>query len=99
MSDEFVRVRTSNGYEATLSQLYVDGIKGDVEVLDEPATNSWGRPLAATRRNGRPAKRRTTVKKAAAKKATASRKAAAKTASASDTTTGGAAADTPLEEG
>lgn len=96
MSDEFVRVRTSNGYEATLSQAYVDGIAGDVEVLDEPATNSSGRPLAATRRNGRPAKKRTTVKKAAAKKAAARRTASAD-APADTNPTGGAAADTPEE--
>lgn len=94
---EFVRVRNPNGYESTLSKAYVEGIKGDgVEVLDDvPATNTWGRPLAATRRNGRPAKPRTTVKKAAAKK-TAARKTAAAQAPA-DNPTGGAAADTPEE--
>jgi hypothetical protein len=95
MSDEFVRVRTSNGYETTLSQAYVDSIKGDVEVLDEPATNSWGRPLPATRRNGRRAKPRTTVKKAAAKKAAARR--TSDVQASADTNTGGAAADTPEE--
>lgn len=92
---EFVRVRNPNGYESTLSKAYVEGIKGDVEVLDVPATNTWGRPLAATRRNGRPAKPRTTVRKAAAKK-TAARKTAAVKAPA-DNPTGGAAADTPEE--
>lgn len=96
MSDtEFVRVRTTNGYESTLASSYVAGLEdGAVEIIDEPATNSWGRPLAATRRNGRPAKRRTTVKKAAAKKR-AARKTAAANASAD--LTGGAAADTPEE--
>jgi hypothetical protein len=70
---EFVRVRLENGYEASLSQSFVDGLdKGDVEVLDEPATNTWDRPLPATRQDGRPAKKRTTVKKEAAKKAASS---------------------------
>lgn len=95
---EFVRVRNPNGYESTLSAAYVAGLKGDVEVLDDvPATNSWGRPLPATRQHGRPAKPRTTVKKAAAKKA-----AAKKAAAAADTTTppaGGDAADVRSEEG
>ena len=98
MSD-FVRVRTSNGYESSLPATYVEGLKdaeGDVEILDEPATNSWGRPLSATRRHGRPAKKRTSVKKAAAKKTAASKTAAAK-APADTTNTGGAAADSPEE--
>jgi hypothetical protein len=70
---EFVRVRLENGYEASLSQSFVDGLdKGDVEVLDAPATNTWDRPLPATRQDGRPAKKRTTVKKEAAKKAASS---------------------------
>jgi hypothetical protein len=83
---EFVRVRNANGMESTLSRAYVEGREG-VEILDEPATNTWGRPLPATRRNGRPAKTRTTVQKAAAKKA----------AAATPTTTGGPAADSPEE--
>lgn len=93
MSDQqFVRVRNENGYESTLSAEYVAGLeKGAVEILDVPATNSWGKPLAATRRNGRPAKPRTTVKKAAVKK-TAAKKAVAPPAAAAPNT-GGAAAD------
>lgn len=86
MADEFVRIRNENGMESTLSVAFVAGREG-VEILDEPATNTWGRPLPATRRNGRPAKKRTTVKKAAAKKA----------AAATPTTTGGTAADSPEE--
>lgn len=79
---EFVRVRNANGYESTLSADYVAGLeKGAVEILDDvPATNSVGMPLKATRRDGRPAKPRTTVKKAAAKKAAAKKTAAKKTA-------------------
>lgn len=96
MSDEFVRVRNPNGYESTLAKAFVDGAAGDIEVLDEPATNTWGRPLPATRRNGRAAKPRTTVKEAAAKK-TAARKAAATAAAADTTNTGGSAADSPEE--
>lgn len=72
MADEFVRIRNENGYESTLSAAYVAGLEG-VEVLDGPATNTWGRPLPATRRNGRPAKQRTTVKKAAARKRAAAK--------------------------
>ena len=99
MSDHgFVRVRTSNGYESSLSADYVAGLeKGAVEILDEPATNAAGKPLSATRRDGRPAKPRTTVKKAAAKKKAAARKTAAADASTDTTNTGGAAADTPEE--
>lgn len=98
MSDpKFVRVRNPNGYESTLAADFVNGLeKGAVEILDEPATNSWGLPLAATRRDGRPAKPRTTVRKAAAKK-TAAQKAVASKAADNNTTTGGDAADTPEE--
>jgi len=66
----FVRVRLPNGHEATLSAAYVAGTEG-VTVLDVPATNLRGKPLPATRKNGRPVMRRTTVKQAAAKKAAA----------------------------
>jgi hypothetical protein len=70
---EFVRVRLENDYEASLSRAFVDGLdKGDVEVLDEPATNTWGQPLSATRKNGRRTKSRTTVQKEAAKKTASS---------------------------
>lgn len=68
---EFVRVR-SGDKEFSISKGFVDGLeKGAVEVLDEPATNTWGRVIPATRKDGRRKKARTTVKKAAAKKATA----------------------------
>lgn len=63
----FVRVRLPNGYETTLSAAFVEGTPG-LEVLDEPATNSRGLPLKATRKNGRPVKTRTSVSKEAAKK-------------------------------
>lgn len=92
MSDDFVRVRNENGYESTLSAAFVAGHEG-IEILDEPATNTWGRPLPATRRNGRAAKPRTTVKKAAARKRAASKKATAPRPT--PTTTGGPAADSP----
>ena len=63
----FVRVRQPNGHEVSLNADYVAGIEG-LEVLDEPATDRLGRPLPATRRNGRRMKPRTTVRKAAAAK-------------------------------
>ena len=69
----FVRVLLPNGHEASLSADYVAGIEG-VVVLDEPATDLRGKPLPATRRNGRRIKPRTPVKKAAAKKAAAASK-------------------------
>jgi hypothetical protein len=77
MADEFVRVRSAAGKESSISEAFVEGLeKGAVEVLDEPATNTWGRPLPATRSNGRRSKPRTTVKKAAAKKTAAAQKTA-----------------------
>jgi hypothetical protein len=63
----FVRVRLPNGYEATLPEGATEG----AVVIDAPATNLRGKPLPATRKNGRPVMRRTTVKEAAAKKAAA----------------------------
>lgn len=80
---DFVRVSLDNGMEASLSAAFAEG--AGLDVLDAPATNSWGRPLPASRKNGRRTKPRTTVKQAATKKA------------ATSTTTGGAAADSPEE--
>jgi hypothetical protein len=54
----FVRVRLPNGYEASLPEGATEG----AEVLEG---------LPATRKNGRPVMRRTSVKEAAAKKAAA----------------------------
>ena len=66
---EFVRVRSAAGKESTISQAFVDGLeKGAVEILDEPATNTWGRVLPATSKNGRAEKPRTTVSQSAKKK-------------------------------
>ncbi len=64
----FVRVRLPNDHEATLGADYVAGIEG-LEILDQPATNLRGRPLPASRKDGRPIKPRVTVDEAAAKKA------------------------------
>lgn len=75
---EWVRVRLPDAKvpDVTISGAYYDGLpEGAVELLDEPATNSRGVPLSATRKNGRRTKPRTTVSKEAAKK-TASKKAA-----------------------
>lgn len=68
---EYVRVRLSNGHEATLSADFVEGT--NLTVLDEPATDLRGRPLPATRKGGRRMKPKTTVEKEAAKKATANK--------------------------
>lgn len=90
---EFVRVRTENGMEATLSESYAKSV--GAEIIDADATNVRGEPLAASRRDGRPPKRRTSVKKEAAKK-TATKKAASSPASSSESNSG-SAADQPEE--
>jgi hypothetical protein len=64
----FVRVRLPNGYEASLPE---GATEGAVVLEGVPATNLRGKPLPATRKNGRPVMRRTSVKEAAAKKAAA----------------------------
>lgn len=64
---EFVRVSLPNGFEATLSRAFAEG--EGLRVLDVPATDLRGKPLPATRKNGRRIKPRTTVEKEAAKKA------------------------------
>jgi hypothetical protein len=68
---DWVRVRLpESGAEVTISGAYFDGLPaGSVELLDSPALNSRGLPLSASRKNGRPQKSRTTVRKEAAKKA------------------------------
>ena len=67
----FVRVRCDNGHEHSIGEAYAKA-RG-LQILDEPATNVRGKPLPATRKNGRPKKRRTSVAQAAAaKKAAAS---------------------------
>lgn len=81
---DFVSIKAGTGRRVTVSRAYAEGIEG-VEYLDLPATDRRGRPLSASRLDGRRTKPRTTVKKAAAKKASAS------------TATGGAAAS-PSEE-
>lgn len=63
---DFVRVRLPNGHEATFSADYAAGL--DLDVLDVPATDVRGRPLPASRRDGRRMKPRTSVKQEAAKK-------------------------------
>jgi len=89
---EWVRIRLPNA-EVTVSRGYAESLGDAVEVIDAPATNVRGTPLAATRRNGRPNKPRTTVSKEAAKKAV--RKQAA-SSPASDNPVG--VADTTPEE-
>lgn len=89
MSDEFVSIKAGTGRRVTISRAYAAGIEG-VEILDVPATDRRGRPLPASRLDGRRAKPKTTVKKAAAKKAAAS-----KSTGSVASTTGGSAAETP----
>lgn len=81
---EFVSIKAGTGRRVTVSRAYAEGIE-DVEILDLPATDRRGRPLSASRLDGRPSKPRTTVRKAAAKKA------------AAQPTTGGGAASPPEE--
>jgi hypothetical protein len=65
----FVRVRLPNGHEISTDE---DRARSaGYEVLDAPATNLRGKPLPATRKNGRPKKKRTSVAQAVAKKAAA----------------------------
>lgn len=89
MSDEFVSVKAGSGRRVTISRAYAEGI-GDAEILDVPATDRRGRPLPASRLDGRRAKPKTTVKEAAAAKA-----AARKSTDPVAPITGGSAADTP----
>lgn len=63
----FARVRCENGYEHSINEEYARS-RG-LEVLDEPATDRRGRPLPATRKNGRPVKPRVSVDEAAAARA------------------------------
>jgi hypothetical protein len=65
----FVRVRLPNGHEISIDEGRARSV--GYEVLDVPATNLRGKPLPATRKNGRPKKKRTSVAQAAAKKAAA----------------------------
>ncbi len=65
----WVRIRLVNGMETTVSADFAASF--GAEVLDVPATNSRGVPLAATRKNGRPPKVKTTVSNEVAKKAAA----------------------------
>lgn len=89
---EFVRVRLPNGHEATLSAAYVAGT--DLQVLDVPATNLRGRPLPASRRDGRRMKPKTSVEKEVVKKAAKHQSASP---ASSDTPTTGGVAVTPEE--
>lgn len=90
--DEFVRIRTANGREVSISAAFAAHLGDAVEYVDSPATNGRG-PVKETRAGGRRVKPKTTVKKAAAKKA-------AKAATPSEpgaTTDDGAAVDQPQE--
>jgi len=89
---DFVRVSLPNGHEATFGRAYAEA--NDLDVIDAPATNSRGLPLPASRKDGRPAKRKTSVSKEAAKKA--ANKKSETPASADESTNGGVAA-TPEE--
>ena len=65
----FVRVRLPNGHETSINEDFARS--EGLEILDAPATNLRGKPLPATRKNGRPKKKRTSVAQAVAKKAAA----------------------------
>lgn len=65
---EFVSIKAGTGRRVSVSRAYADGLE-DVEILDQPATDRRGRPLAPSRLDGRPTKPKTSVSKEAAKKA------------------------------
>ncbi len=87
----FVRVRLPNGYEASLSGVVAHTER--LEILDAPATNLRGRPLPASRKDGRPIKPRTTVDAEVAKRAAATAWLLQRAAAASNTTTTGGDAE------
>lgn len=64
---DLVRVRL-NGVEKNMGRVLAEASEG-VTVLDEPTHNGDGTPRRETRKDGRPAKKKTTVAQAAAKKA------------------------------
>lgn len=67
---EFVRIRTENTMEASVSKAWAE-ISG-AKVLDGvDAVDRFGRPLGPTRANGRPLLRRTSVNQEAALRAAA----------------------------
>jgi hypothetical protein len=61
---EFVRIRTENTMETTVSRTWAE-ISG-AEVIDSPAVDAHGKPLAESRKDGRPVLPRTSVDEAAA---------------------------------
>ncbi len=71
MADELVRVRDGD-METTMGRSLAEA--AGLEVLDEPATRGT-RPVADTRRGGRPVKQRTSVSQKAAEKKAASKSA------------------------
>jgi hypothetical protein len=76
MSD-LVRARAANGREITVGRAWAEQAD-DLQILDDAATDRYGRVLGETRANGRPPKRKTSV----AKKAAAKRKTSAATTAA-----------------
>ena len=90
----FARIRTESGYEASVNRAYAESV--GAEILDAPAMNLRGRPLPASRKDGRPVKRRTSVNEEAARRATAS---SAPAASSPAAPSGGVAANRGLEGG
>ncbi len=85
----WVRIRLESGVEVSVSADFAASF--DARVLDVPATNLRGVPLAATRKHGRPPKVKTTVSNEVAKKA------APKVASPTTTNPVSVAGSTPEE--
>jgi hypothetical protein len=70
VSDRFVRVRTENMMETSMSRAYAEA--AGVEILDgEDAVDVRGRPLPVTRKGGRRVLPRTSVNQEAARRAAA----------------------------
>lgn len=86
----WVRIRLESGAEVSVSADFAAATNS--LVLDVPATNLRGVPLAATRKNGRPPKVKTTVNKEAANKV------APKVASPTANITGSSVAGSTPEE-
>lgn len=70
MADKLVRVRLDGGFEKNVGAAFAEN-KG-LEVLDEPTHRRDGTALPITRKNGRRAKKKTSVAEKAAEKKAAS---------------------------
>lgn len=68
---DLVRVRTESGDEINVNRSIAE--RHSLEILDESAWKAHNSPRRATRKGGRPVKKKTTVAEAAAAKSAASK--------------------------